>query len=169
MRHPEVLTCIASIYEPHTYLELGLHDGETFNAVRPFVKRAIGVDIKEVSLNGEIHCCTTDDFFKSFEDGVDMVFIDADHRYESAMKDLENSLSRLNNGGIILIHDIDPDRDELFDFGYCGDSYRLVDELEKREDINITTLPVYKEGLCIITKKQDTRVHRRKGDERLVS
>lgn len=161
MRHPQVLQLLASIYKPHTYLELGLYQGEAFNAVRPFVKRAIGVDTKKVSLNGEVHCCTTDEFFKSFEDGVDMVFIDADHRYESAKKDFENCLSRLNNGGIILIHDADPVRDELFDFGYCGDSYRLVDELEKREDINIVALPVYEEGLCIITKKQDTRTHRR--------
>ena len=153
---------IASIYEPHTYLELGLYEGETFNIVRPFCHRAIGVDINPVSLNGEIHKKTTDEFFETFNDKIDMAFIDADHKYESAKKDFENCLSRLNYGGIILMHDVDPIRDELFDFGYCGDSYRLVDDLEAREDINISTLPVHEEGLCLITKVKDTRCHKRK-------
>ena len=161
MRHPDVIQTIASIYRPHTYLELGLYHGETFRIVRPFCKRAIGVDVNPISLDGEIHTKTTDAFFEIFNDKIDMAFIDADHKYESAKKDFENCLSRLNPGGIILMHDVDPIRDELFDFGYCGDSYRLIDDLEAREDINVITLPVHEEGLCIITKKQDTRTHRR--------
>ena len=161
MRHPDVIRTVAQIYKPKTYLELGLYSGETFNAVKPFCQRMIGVDINPVTLQGEIHTKTTDQFFEEFDECIDMAFIDADHKYESALKDFENCLSRLNDGGIILIHDADPISDDLFDFAYCGDSYRLIDELESREDVNIITLPVHTEGLCLVTKVKDTRCHRR--------
>ncbi len=162
MRHPQVIRTLVEIYKPEVYLELGLYQGETFYMVSPLVKRAIGVDCRETGLLGEIFQGTTDEFFAAFTDKIDMAFIDADHKYESAKKDFDNCWSRLNNGGIILIHDSDPIKDSLLDFGYCGDSYRLVEDLEERGDLNIITLPVHEEGLSLITKKQDTRTYRRK-------
>ena len=90
-----------------------------------------------------------------------MAFIDADHCYESALKDFENVYARLNDGGVIIMHDTDPDNNKLFSFDFCGDSYRIVKILEERSDINCTTMPFDNTGLTIITKKNDTRTIRR--------
>lgn len=162
MRHPEVISFLAEVYKPKTYLELGLYKGETFNIMQGRCSRTVGVDINPTPLGGEIYMMTTDKFFEAFTDPVDMVFIDADHSYESVKKDFENSLNLLNDGGVIVLHDTDPEQDFLFHSGYCGDCYKIVQDIEAREDVNVVTLPVHAEGLCIITKKNDTRVLRRK-------
>jgi predicted O-methyltransferase YrrM len=43
---------------------------------------------------------------KNFEDNsVDFVFIDADHEYESVVKDIDSWLPKVKKGGIISGHD----------------------------------------------------------------
>jgi len=49
----------------------------------------------------------TNDFFNLGRTTTyDTIFIDADHRYEGAKKDYENSLKILNPGGVLIFHDI---------------------------------------------------------------
>jgi len=169
MHHSEFIGILASIYKPNTYVELGLYEGETMEKVQPHIKNGYGIDMtpRQALENLKMHSnlnilyTTTNEFFDFFNDGIDMAFIDADHCYESALKDFENVYARLNDGGIILMHDTDPESDHLIDPGYCGDSYKIVKVLEQRTDINCTTLPLTQAGLTIITKKNDTRIFRR--------
>jgi predicted O-methyltransferase YrrM len=145
------------------YLELGTYDGHTFNHVLPIVKRGICVDVVDKRLKklagSEFHLMTTDVFFTQFHDPVDVVFIDADHCYESARKDFENSLKLLNQFGIIIMHDSDPITREYSSPGYCGDSYRMVDYItETHPELNIMTLPFTCTGISIINRKSDRRV-----------
>ena len=71
--------------------------------------------IKNLSnFNNTFFELTSDDFFtqkKAFIDkigGLDIIFIDGLHLYEQVLKDIENSLNHLNDGGIILLHDCNP-------------------------------------------------------------
>jgi len=166
IHHSDFVAILAHIYQPKVYLELGLYDGETFQKVRGVISgtgsRCIGVDIKKPPIDGEIYVQTTDEFFKSFNEKVDMIFIDADHKYESVAKDLENSLKILNKTGCIVLHDTDPDNDRLFDPSRCGDSYRIVNDLEQNADLNLTTFPICEAGLSIVTWKSSTRTHIRR-------
>jgi len=41
---------------------------------------------------------------------VDMYLVDGDHRYESALADIENGLPLVKSGGFILVHDVDKKR-----------------------------------------------------------
>lgn len=161
IHHSDFLVILGSIYKPDTYLELGLYEGETWKKMTPFCKRKIGVDIVDRKIEGEIYIEDTDSFFSHFKEKIDFAFIDADHSFESAKKDFFNCLNLLNPGGIIVMHDTDPDNNSLFDMGYCGDSYKIVNFLEKIENINIHTFPISEAGLSIITKKNDTRTNRR--------
>lgn len=162
MHHSDFVATLAAYLKPNVYLELGLYEGETFKKVLPYTNRAIGVD-KELKISniGELYQCSTDEFFQTFTGKVDMVFIDADHQFESAKLDFENSLNILNPGGLVIFHDTDPNEDKLIHPGYCGDSYKLVDYLESSAEYNIITLPIEPPGLSIVTRKQDTRRHRR--------
>ncbi len=169
MDHSDVIALLASIYRPSTYLELGIYDGHTFYKVLPHVNEAHGVDLvikpRMENLanrtNVKLHNMTTDAFFESNNFNIDMAFIDADHSSISALKDFENCLARLNPGGIIFMHDTDPIEDKYSEPRFCGDSYKIVPILEKRNDINVITLPLTEAGLTIITKKNDTRTKRR--------
>jgi predicted O-methyltransferase YrrM len=163
MHHSDFIGLLSSIYKPKIYVELGLFEGETWNKVTPSCQEAYGVDIIDRNIKGNIFIGTTDDFFKQFNKKIDMVFIDADHRYESCKKDFLNSLKLINEGGIIIMHDTDPNNNNLFDEGYCGDSYKIVDFLEDhmKDEINVLTLPLTEAGLSIISKKKNTRTHLR--------
>lgn len=166
MHHSDFIAIIAGIVKPEIYVELGLYEGETMKKVLPYVTKAFGVDLKKNSHLEEleknnpkltIEYNTTDSFFTKFTERIDMAFIDADHCFESAKRDFDNVLSRLSDNGIIFMHDTDPINDSYFDFGLCGDSYKLVPLLEERNDINIITLPLTEAGLSIIMKKNSSR------------
>jgi predicted O-methyltransferase YrrM len=136
--------------------------------VKNHVQTGYGIDIKPNahldrlrSDHIHIYYGTTNDFFKNFSKGIDMAFIDADHCYDSVLVDFENIYKLLNPGGIILLHDTDPENNNLIAPGYCGDSYRMVEYLENKIDINAITLPLTEAGLTIVTKKNDTRTSRR--------
>jgi hypothetical protein len=146
-----------------TYLELGVYDGETLDYVRPVVSRAIGVDLvdKRRDRSSEFYLMKTDDFFnhnKGLGLKFDVVFIDADHCFESAKKDFYNALDVLNEFGIIMMHDSDPISLEYTNPGYCGDSFRMIDHIiENHPELNIITLPVTETGISIIMRKADRR------------
>lgn len=160
MHHSDFIAIMAQVYTPITYLELGLYQGETFNKVKPHVKRAIGVDSRmNPKVKGELYSETASEFFKHFNDPVDMVFIDADHSYESVIEDLKNVLNLLNPGGVVILHDTNPEDKKLTVPGFCGDCYRVVSELELDTRINIVTLPLAEAGLSIITWKNNLRIN----------
>jgi predicted O-methyltransferase YrrM len=170
MHHSDFISILASIYKPNVYVELGLYEGESLRKVIPHAKRIYGVDLNRrdelthIENNYQhvsIYYMKTDTFFESFKDGIDMIFIDADHCFESVLSDFEKSLKLLNSGGVIILHDTDPNDDILIQPRYCGDSYKIVNLLEKRDDINILTLPVEAPGLSIVTKKNNSRVQLR--------
>ena len=174
LHHSEFIGLLASIYKPDIYVELGLYEGETLKQVQPHIKTGYGIDMTprqaledlKIHSNLNILYTTTNEFFDFFNDGINMAFIDADHCYESALKDFENVYARLNDGGVIIMHDTDPESNHLIHPGYCGDSYKIVKTLEERSDINCTTIPLTEAGLTIITKKNDTRTIRRENGTR---
>jgi hypothetical protein len=169
MHHSDFIAILARMYKPNVYVELGLYEGETLTKTIPYIGKGYGVDmvskpalerlksVPKLQINYE----TTNSFFEHFNQGIDMAFIDADHCYESVLVDFEKVYNRLNPGGIIILHDTDPESNHLFNPGYCGDSYRMVKYLEDRPDVNCTTFPLTEAGLTIVTKKNDTRTTRR--------
>lgn len=173
MHHSDFITIVASITKPKIYVELGLYQGETLSKIIPHTNHCYGVDMKsnqhlqnlQDKYNNKLSIIydTTDNFFINFNDKIDMAFIDADHCVESAIKDFDNVLKLLSDDGIIFMHDTDPINNSYIHPGYCGDSYKLVPLFEKRNDINIITLPLTEAGLSIITKKNSTRTFLRNG------
>lgn len=160
--HHELILSILKLTGCETYLELGVCKGTTFIRAINIVKRAIGVDIEDQRIyksGGEFYKCSTDIFFEIFKDNVDVVFIDADHKYESVRKDFENSLKILNKHGIIIFHDTDPVTEDLLSPTRCGDGYKIVDYIyENHKELDIITLPITIAGLTIVTRKSDRRV-----------
>lgn len=86
-----------------SYLEIGVLGNETFDSVVLDVKH--GVDPNGCGT----HTMTSDDFFASHcKQNYDIIFIDGLHLAEQVTRDIENSLTYLNEGGIIVVHDCLP-------------------------------------------------------------
>ncbi len=49
-----------------------------------------------------IHRCTTDEFFDSFTDKVDWVYVDALHSFDGCLNDLKRSIEIIKPGGFIF-------------------------------------------------------------------
>lgn len=163
--HSSVVYNIAKATGCESYLELGLYKGSTINLVNTVVPKCVGVDIIPVDIEGEFFLGTTDRFFEQNTDMFDIIFIDADHKFESVKKDFNNSLKILNKYGVIFIHDTDPMSKEYMAPGYCGDSYRLIEFISERQDLNVITLQILEAGMTIVNRKSDRRIYVYKGEE----
>lgn len=51
---------------------------------------------------------TSDEFFERCDHFFDIIFIDGSHTGDQVERDIRNSLERLNPGGAILLHDMNP-------------------------------------------------------------
>jgi SAM-dependent methyltransferase len=169
MHHREIIKVVLKSYKNPVYLELGLFNGDTWNEVSFLASKATGVDIviqpniSKASKEHKLFAGTTDKFFATLKDfTADVIFIDADHNYKSVKKDFENALRILKEGGCILLHDTDPSIAEQEAQNRCGDSYRIVDDIEKNSQINIVTIPHGTDGISIVKRVGETRTQIRK-------
>ncbi len=84
------------------YLEIGCANDACFAQVDAAHK--VGVD----PMQGGTHRMTSDAFFAESDERFDVVFIDGDHTYEQARRDLVNALERVVVGGWVVMHDVIP-------------------------------------------------------------
>lgn len=108
------------------YLEIGVNNGACFLrlkasnkfAVDPSFKIAPGRKLKyfiknPANVNNRYFEQTSDDFFASQKEFLQnnrpgVVFVDGLHTYEQSLRDVMNSLSFLDDNGVILMHDCNP-------------------------------------------------------------
>jgi len=104
MKRYDIIAHLIEARDYKSYLEIGVLEQETFNSLPP-------LDVKHsVDPNGQaVFNTTSDDFFKNHCDQCyDLIFIDGLHLEEQVQRDMENSLTHLNEGGIIIVHDCLP-------------------------------------------------------------
>lgn len=89
-----------------SYLEIGCKLDAVFSKIDTPIK--IGVDPER----GGNTRMTSDEFFSINTQTFDVIFVDGDHRYFQAKRDIYNSLKFLNHNGIIIIHDMLPSKIE---------------------------------------------------------
>jgi hypothetical protein len=170
------------------YLEIGVQTGFCFFKIKANKKLAVDPDfiiktknkvkayIKNLSnFNNKFFELTSDDFFEQKKDyiksvgGLDVVFIDGLHLYEQVVKDIKNSLTYLNKGGVILVHDCNPLNENAavraytssevaamnlpgYDYIWNGDVYKAIVELRAtRKDIDVMVINS-DHGVGIITQ-----------------
>ena len=163
MHHSEFIyqICLGLAIKPSSYLELGLREGKTFKKLSKLIPNCVGVDLSPRNLNdyNRILTMSTNDFFSQNKETFDIIFIDADHKFESVKTDLLNAIKILNYDGMIFLHDTDPEADFLLQPRYCNDSYRILKYIyEELPELTQITLPVTEAGLTIVKRKGDSRV-----------
>jgi len=150
------------LYEPYTYVEIGVQKGYTFNQLSKMsqIKRAVAVDIKVlpsvISIKGktEFYEMSSKEFSKVWKDTIDLLFIDGDHKWTSVMNDFESLSPFVADGhGLILMHDTHPNHESLMTEGYCSSAWIAASIIHNKfKEFEIVTLPGPYAGLSIIRK-----------------
>ena len=154
-------------FQPPTYVEIGVFEGESLHLVGPST-RAIGIDpapriVFPVPPHVRVFEATSDDFFAKHDlraelgdAPVALGFIDGMHRFEFALRDFINLERASAPSGTLLIHDCYPlerrsaDRAGRNGF-WSGDIWRLILILKKyRPDLMVHTLGFAPTGLGLV-------------------
>ena len=88
-----------------SYLEIGVRNKADMHH-RVLASRRASVD-PDPNADAE-YCMTSDEYFQSHNEKLNIIFIDGLHEGEQVRADIHNSLLVLNDGGIILLHDLNP-------------------------------------------------------------
>lgn len=157
-----------------TYVELGTRDAGTFNLVAPYAKRAIAVDIKDtyekyvnklphvefiLGNSREVY----KDWAKREDSTIDLLFIDANHKYESVKADFDNWSPFIVEGtGIIAMHDTCPLMENYLN--HCSTSHQFAWEVrtndEYRKNYEIISLPGPYAGMSLVRKAKQQLINR---------
>ena len=172
------------------YLEIGVFLGKVFFyvsaqskiAVDPKFRFGIYRKLKRVfkkinNLWAKFYEKTSDDFFSQdakaiYEDKkIDLCLVDGMHEYEYALRDVENTLNYLQSGGVIIMHDCNPQTPEEaysfekwkeinFQSNWNGDVWKTIVHLRSlRDDINVFVLDC-DHGLGVVTYgKQEKKLN----------
>jgi len=115
--------------ENKKYLELGIHAGVGFDNCA--AKNKIGVDIGW----NPTYKMTTDQFFatvaKEKQLKFDIAFIDADHTWQSVLKDFNNCIKHMTSNSVIFMHDMYPAIELHILPSFCGTAYIILDAMLK--------------------------------------
>ena len=121
-----------------SYLEIGCFDDELFNHIK--CEQKVGVD----PVSGGTVRKTSDQFFETNTDKFDCIFIDGLHEYHQVKKDIINSLTYLNDDGIILLHDCLPNNfyaqaTPRCQYEWNGDVWKAIVEFRNNKDVDVYT------------------------------
>lgn len=136
MRHFDIVKFFEKKFNYQSYLEIGCANDDTFKRIECPIK--VGVDPNR---GGTIRT-TSDDFFRKNTEKFDLIFIDGLHLHEQVIRDINNSLIFLNENGIILVHDCNPDkiahqyRHQITGI-WNGDVWKAICWFRQRKDLNI--------------------------------
>jgi hypothetical protein len=110
--------------------------------------------------NSKVFNMKSDDFFEQDKLGkskIALAFIDGDHDYEVINRDFWNTVEHMVPEGFIFFHDsLPPDKTWMVDHK-CGTVYRLRNELESLEALEVFTFPfsAFNVGLTMVRKRKD--------------
>jgi hypothetical protein len=181
-----------------TYLEIGVDTGYIFFALDAPVKLKMAVDpefrftfrtrlrTRLKPGNARYFEVTSDQFFREQQellrrDGIDVAFVDGLHTFQQCYQDIVNCLEYLNEGGFVVVHDVNPpnaacespvgaSQQEVLDKAakgeipdwtgaWTGDVWKAITLLRTRNDLQVFTLDS-DWGIGIITKgKPESVLH----------
>ena len=101
----DIINRLIDLYQYQSYLEIGVYN-RALNYDKIKCRRKTGVDPDQKAKPDKL--MTSDAFFAQNKAKYDLIFIDGLHHSQQVVKDIDNSLSALNDNGTIVVHDCNP-------------------------------------------------------------
>jgi len=103
MNRTNIINHLIKKYNYKSYLEIGVYHYGNFDRVVCNTKHCVD------PIYDATYKVTSDEFFeRHISQKYDIVFIDGLHLVEQVIKDIDNSLYYLNDGGTLVLHDCNP-------------------------------------------------------------
>lgn len=163
--HTLMLYCIVRGIKPYSILEIGVRGGVS--------TLAICKALEDGDIHSAYHCCdinpsaqklqsstkihlvfeimTSDELALIWRRSLNLLFIDGSHEYQQVKKDYTNFGRFVTKNGFIIFHDTYPPSEKYKSPSYCGDAYKILDDLKKDESVEFVTFP-YSFGLTVCRK-----------------
>ncbi|MBM3247535.1 hypothetical protein FJZ17_03295 [Candidatus Pacearchaeota archaeon] len=171
----EIIQRLINKIKAKNYLEIGVKNCNTFNKIKCRNKIAVNpiINNRKKDFFSRYYEATSNKFFENYEkllgkNKLEVVFIDGLHTFEQSLKDVLNSLNHLDNKGIIIMHDCNPQskaaacpnqkeakKIEGFNGNWNGDVWKTIVYLrENKKDLNVFVID-QDQGIGIISKKTE--------------
>jgi hypothetical protein len=165
----DVVRSVVAAIGAQRYLEIGVRDGECFDAIavptriavdpqfrfRPPLRARLRTRLRRTT--GTLYFALTSDAFFSAHGKrlapLDVAFVDGLHTYEQAHRDVVHCLELLSDEGVVIVHDCSPRseaaaaptlataaRSEGFVGEWNGDVYKAIVRLRTRDDLRVDVL-----------------------------
>lgn len=157
MTRSDIINLIVKKINAKNYLEVGVRNpDETFNKVSCEVKHGVdpAVGPGSYTQGGMGYQTYSDIYFEFINKDVlyDVIFIDGLHVEDQVDKDIKNSLDRLNEGGVIVLHDCSPPNEEFEQPHWCGTVWRSLYKL-RRDTSDLEIFVVDTDYGCGVVRK----------------
>lgn len=109
-RH-HIINFLIEKYQLINYLEIGVFKGENIKLINAQHKDGVDPGIEGYTDPEVNYPVTSDEFFnliRGHDIKYDLIFIDGLHHADQVIKDIQNSLNHLIDGGFIVLHDCNP-------------------------------------------------------------
>ena len=135
MTRTDIINLLVKKTNAKAYLEIGVRNPhDNFNKIECVVKHGVDPALPPgMYSQGTGYQTSSDIYFEHVNKDIsyDVIFIDGLHTEEQVDKDISNSLSRLAEGGYIVLHDCNPPNKEHESPGLCGTVWRSIYKLRK--------------------------------------
>lgn len=155
MTRSDIINGLIKKHNYKSYLEIGVNTpaqpGYNWDNIKCEVKHGVDPNVDTTFK------MTSDDFFEQNENKYDIIFIDGLHIYEQVYRDIINSVTILNEDGVIVVHDCNPtfeitQRRTRASDAWHGDVWKAIARLRiERHGLEITTIDT-DEGCAIIRR-----------------
>lgn len=160
----EIINKLIKNFNFQHYLEIGVYSGQCIrNIIAPY-KDGVDPGTEGQSVEEVNYKMTSDMFFSTIKNSYikyDIIFIDGLHHSTQVDVDIKNSLLHLNDGGFIVLHDCNPEKEiytkvpRISDIWH-GDVYKSVLKFRKNKLHSIFTVDT--DCGCGVIRK-DNRVY----------
>jgi hypothetical protein len=138
MTRTELINYLIAKHGYTSYLEIGIYDGINFSHIKCRVKVGVDPDRKTRATIKK----TSDEFFRVNRQKFDLIFIDGLHYAQQVIRDINNSLGAISEGGTIVVHDCNPTTYEMQAVPrtqgiWTGDVWRAWVYMRRRSDLSM--------------------------------
>lgn len=156
----DILNQLLELTERQRYLEIGVQSGRC--GARVNARDKWGVDPEPRAHVGRSYSSffrlTSDEFFRRLgsQQRFDVVFIDGLHHADQVLRDVNNALAHLDDGGFVVLHDCNPQseiaqRVPRASGVWNGDVWKAMVALRRRQDLDAFTVDT-DEGIGIVRR-----------------